>query len=177
MRTKGKIIIYYSQGEGKTSAALGRAIRMTGQGKKVIILQLMKGRKTGEYKFLKRIQKRNIFPIEIYLLGPQAFLTKKAGFLLHQKKVKKALSLAEKILLEGKTNLLVLDEILYALKFKLIKEKEILDLLEKRRKTNIILTGQELTKNLRQIADQVSKASKIKHYFDKGKKATRGLDY
>lgn len=174
----GKIIIYYGNGQGKTSVALGRTVRFAGQGKKVIILQFMKGRETGEYKFLKKIQKKKIFPIEIYLAGPKVFLKRKKDYSLHQKKVKQAFSLAEKILLKKKCDLLVLDEILYALKSGLLKEKDVLDLLEKRGKIHIILTGDfTLSKNLKKIADQVSKITKIKHYFDKKQKAIKGLDY
>ena len=173
----GKIIIYYGNGQGKTSAALGRAVRMVGQGKKVIILQFMKGRESGEYKFLKKIQKKNIFPIEIYLVGPRIFLKRKKDYSLHQKKAKQALSFAEKILLKKKCDLLVLDEILYALKFKLLEEKEILSLLEKRGGTNIVLTGREPSEGLRKIADQITRITKIKHYFNKERKAIMGLDY
>ena len=76
MPKTGKIIIYYGKGEGKTSAALGRAIREAGYRKKVIILQFMKGRETGEYRFFKKFQKLKGL-IKIYLVGPKFFLTQK----------------------------------------------------------------------------------------------------
>ena len=65
----GKILIYTGNGEGKTTAALGHAIRFAGYGKKVAILQFMKGRKTGEYRILEN----NKF-IDLYLFGPPYFL-------------------------------------------------------------------------------------------------------
>ena len=173
----GKIIIYYGKGEGKTSAALGRAVRAAGYGKKVIILQFMKGKETGEYRFFKKIQKFS--PIKIYLCGLRIFLTKKnyARF-QHLKKTKEGLILAQNIIEDQKCDLLVLDEILYALKFGLLKEKDILDLLKNKGRMHIILTGGfTLSKNLKKIADQVSKITEIKHYFDEKQKAIKGLDY
>ena len=177
MKKLGKIIIYYGEGEGKTAAALGRAIRVAGYGKKVIILQFMKGMETGEYNFLKKIQNQKIFPIEIYLMGPKVFLINKKSRVLHQKKANPVLKLAQKIIKDQKCNLLILDEILYALKFKLLKEKDILNLLKGRKKIHIILTGNFLSQKLRKSADQVSKISKIKHYFYKGQKKIKGLEY
>jgi len=177
MKNLGKIIIYYGKGEGKTSAALGRAIRMAGYGKRVIILEFMKGRKSGEYRFLDKVKKRNIFPIEINLGGPKFFLKEEKDYFIHQKKAKKLFSLAEEIILKKKCDLLVLDEILYALKFKLIKEKELLDLLKKRKRTDIILTGGPLSRDLKKIADQITKLDKVKHYFDKEKRTIKGLDF
>lgn len=173
----GKIIIYCGKGEGKTSAALGRVIRMAGYGKKVIVLEFMKGRETGEYKFLKKSQNKKFFLIEVYLAGPKKFLTEK-NYPLYLKKTQEGLKLAQKIISEKKCHLLVLDEILYALKFKLLKEKDILDLLKKRGKINIILTGRfAVSKNLKEIADQITRMDKIKHYFDKKQKAIKGLEY
>ena len=86
--------------------------------------------------------------------------------------------LAQNIIEDQKCDLLVLDEILYALKFGLLKEKDILDLLKNRGRMHIILTGGfTLSKNLKKIADQVSKITEIKHYFDEKQKAIKGLDY
>lgn len=103
-------------------------------------------------------------------------MTKK-NYLLHFKKAQEALSLAQKIISEKNCDLLVLDEILYALKFRLLKEKDVLELLKNRGEIHIILTGGDtLSKKLKERADQISEIKKIKHYFDKGQKMIKGLD-
>jgi len=167
---KGKLIVYYGEGEGKTSAALGRAIRALGHNQKVMILQFMKGRETGEYKFLKKSDAK------IKLCGPSVFLKRKKNFKIHSIKAKECLKETEKIIKEKKTDLLVLDEILYAIEFGLIKENELIKLIKERGKTNIILTGREASISFQRIADQVSKIVKIKHYFQKNKESIKGLD-
>ena len=171
----GKIIVYYGRGEGKTSASLGRAVRMAGRRKKVIILQFMKGPESGEHKFFKNVGS----PIEIHsafsAVKPE-FLTGKnyARFLANSEKT---LSLARRIVREQKCSLLVLDEILYALGFKLLKEKDILNLLENRGKVHVILTGgYQLPRSIFKIADQISEIKKVKHYFNRGQRAIKGLD-
>jgi len=168
---KGKVIIYYGKGEGKTSAALGRAIRALGQKFKVAIFQFMKGRKTGEYKFLRKCN------VKIKLCGPKFFLLRKTDFNAHRDKTKEYFEKVKKIIAKQKVDLLVLDEILYAIEFKLIRESELINLLEKRKKINIILTGRKVSKKLKNLADQISRIDKIKHYYDKKHKAKRGLDY
>ena len=175
MKKLGKIIIYYGKGEGKTSAALGRAIRMAGYGKRVIILHFMKWRKTGEYKFFQKIKTKRL-QTAVHLCGFPEFLTKK-NYLQHQKRTQQALALAQEIIKDQNCDLLVLDEILYTLKFKLLKEKDVLNLLKGRGKIHVILTGNFLSKKLREFADQISKISKIKHYFNKGQKTIKGLEY
>jgi len=168
---KGKVIIYYGKGEGKTSAALGRAIRALGRRFEVAIFQFMKGRESGEYKFLKKCG------VDINLCGPKFFLIKKKDFGAHRDKTREYFEKVKKIIAKQKADLLVLDEILYAIEFKLIRESELIDLLEKRKKINIILTGRKVSKKLKKLADQVSRLDKIKHYYDKKHKAKKGLDY
>jgi len=168
---KGKVIIYYGEGEGKTSAALGRVIRALGHKFNVAVFQFMKGRKTGEYKFLKKCG------IKIHLCGPKLFLIRKKDFIIHRDKTREYFEKVKKIISKQKINLLVLDEILYAIEFKLIKESELIRLLKQRKKVNIILTGRKASKKLKKLADQVSRIDKIKHYYEQRRKARRGLDY
>jgi len=168
---KGKLIIYYGIGQGKTTAALGRAIRAIGRNKKVTIFQFMKGRKTGEYNFLQTKK------LNINLCGPKTFLIGKKGFSLHSQKAKECFIKVKKIVKEQKVQLLILDEILYALGFNLIKENDLINLIKDRKNINIILTGEKASNRLQKLADQITKFVKIKHYYDEGQKAIKGLDY
>lgn len=208
----GKILIYTGNGEGKTTASLGHAIRFAGYGKKVAILQFMKGRKTGEYRFLE-----NNKLIDLYLFGPPYFLAttqatlggwikgkgmefvsldlftgkrrksrvvadklaanlKKSSFSTHKKKAKKGMEFVKKLLLENKYKLIILDEILYAIKFKLVNEDDVISLLEKRKNIHFILTGRFASERIIKIADLVTELEEKKHYFYKEKKTFPGLD-
>ncbi|MCD6274710.1 MAG: cob(I)yrinic acid a,c-diamide adenosyltransferase [Candidatus Aenigmarchaeota archaeon] len=209
----GKILIYTGNGEGKTTAALGHAIRFAGYGKKVAILQFMKGRKTGEYRILEN----NKF-IDLYLFGPPYFLAttqatlggwlkgkgiefvslnlfsgkklskkvaadklasnlKKSSFEVHKKKAKKGMEFAKKLLLENKYRLIILDEILYAIKFKLVNEDEVISLLERRKNIHFILTGRFASERIIKMADLVTELEEKKHYFYNEKKTFSGLDF
>lgn len=209
----GKVLVYTGNGEGKTTAALGHAIRFSGYGKKVVILQFMKGRKTGEYKFLE-----NNKLIDLYLFGPPYFLAttqatlggwikgkgvefvsldlfagkktknrvvadklalnlKKSSFDTHKKKARKGMEFAKKLLLENKYKLIILDEILYAIKFKLVNEDEVISLLERRKNIHFILTGRFASERITKLADLVTELEEKKHYFYEEKKSFPGLDF
>ncbi len=214
---QGKVIIYTGNGEGKTSAAIGHAIRFSGYGKKSAILHFMKGRKTGEFKFLDKNKL-----IDIHLFGPPFFLMtfqatlggwikggkieyvslnsftgkkngngnnkkvvadklannlKSCSFEAHQKKAKKGMEFANKIINEKKYKLVILDEILYAIKFKLVKEDDVISLIEKRKNVHMILTGRFAPERIVQMSDLVTYLEEGKHYFYDDRKAHPSLDY
>ncbi|MFQ6136902.1 MAG: cob(I)yrinic acid a,c-diamide adenosyltransferase [Candidatus Hydrothermarchaeales archaeon] len=170
---KGRIILYTGEGEGKTASAIGHAVRAAGHGQKVIILHFMKGREdVGEFNYLRELKN-----IEVHLCGSPKFLRGEENREEHLKKVGKGMELAGKILLEKRCDLLVLDEVLYALKFKLIDKEELLSLLEKRGETNIILTGREPGKEVRDISDIITEMEMVKHHYEDDRKTILGLDY
>jgi len=162
------LITYYGKGEGKTSAALGHAVRASKYGK-VAIIQFMKKRKTGE-----RILK-NYKNIEFYNFGLKTFFTGKSKK-LHKEEARKAFKLAEKLILSGKYFLVVLDEILYALEFNLIREDELLTLLNSR-KCHTIITGRKVSKKILKISDIATEFKKKKHHYDKDKRSVKGIDF
>jgi len=211
----GKVIVYTGNGEGKTSAAIGHAIRFAGYGKRVAIIHFMKGRKTGEFKFLE-----NNDLIDVYLFGPPFFLItsqatlggwlkgkgiefisldlfagkkrtnrkkvvadklaenlKSCSFERHKQKAKEGMEFANKLILERKHKLIVLDEILYAIKFKLIKEDEVISLIERRKNIHLILTGRYASERIIKLADLVTYLDEGKHYFYEERKTYPGLDY
>ncbi len=184
----GLIQIFYGDGRGKTSAAIGTAIRASGHGFKVAVIQFLKdGSISGEFNYLKRHR------IEIVGLGPSAgkqydslVRNGKAGltkdYFTYNKNIiansKKGLKKAEKMISSGKYDLVVLDEINTAASFGHFSFTDVAKLLKKKHKnTEVILTGFKPNERLIRMADLVSEVKKIKHPFDKGIIARWGVDY
>lgn len=170
---EGKVIVYYGKGEGKTTASIGHAIRTLGHSKKVVMLQFMKGRPTtGEYQFLK-----NLGNLQIHLCGAPGFLKDEESRKKHLKKAKEGLELAHRMLDEKQADLLILDEILYAVKFGLLAEDDVLELLKKRGSTDVILSGGEPDARIIEMADIATHMEKVKHYWNKAHSTTSGIEY
>ena len=170
---EGKIIIYYGKGEGKTTASIGHAIRTLGHNKKVVMLQFMKGRPTtGEYQFLKNLEN-----LQIYLCGAPGFLKDEESREKHREKAKEGLKLAHRMLHEKQADLLILDEILYAVKFELLTEDEVVELLKKRGQTDVILSGREPGARIIEMADIATHMEKVKHYWNKARSTTLAIEY
>jgi len=157
---RGTVYLYTGEGAGKTTNALGLALRCLGHGYKVVIIQFLKWWKnTGEYKF------RNKMPnnYEIYQFGRKGWIGLKN--LGDKDKVlsRKALNLAKKKVKE-KPRLLVLDEINLALHCKLINVKEVIEFLKTvPKETNVVLTGRHAPRELVEFADFVNEIIDIKH--------------
>ena len=124
----GKIHIYTGEGKGKTTAAIGLAIRAAGAGFKVGIIQFMKARPSSEVKRLKKVE-----GIDIYRFGGKELIPKgEKGTEIDRKEAARALKLAEKIITSKKYDLVVLDEINVAQFFELLTAKQIIDLIKKK---------------------------------------------
>lgn len=171
-------LVFTGNGKGKTTAALGQAIRSIGEGRKVLIVQFIKGPwKSGEDESYKK-------------LSPHLKIVKKGkGFVgilgdklprsAHIKAAKGAIQYAKKEISTGKWQMLIMDEINNAIKLKLITLKDSLDLLKyaRSRVEHIIFTGRDAPNRLIQLADIVTEMKEIKHPYMKGVKAKKGLDY
>jgi len=169
----GYVYLYTGTGAGKTTNALGLALRSIGHKHKVVIIQFLKWWKnTGEYK----IQKMLMPYYEIYQFGRKGWHGLDNLNERDKKLAYKALRFAEKILKEKKPHLLVLDEINLALYCKLLDVKEVLKLLDKvPKKTDVVLTGRFAPKELINRADFVNEIVDIKHL--KEMVATKGIQY
>jgi len=169
----GYVYLYTGTGAGKTTNALGLALRSIGHKHKVVIIQFLKWWKnTGEYK----IQKMLTPYYEIYQFGRKGWHGLDNLDKRDKKLAYKALRFAEKILKEKKPHLLVLDEINLALYCKLLDVKEVLKLLDKvPKKTDVVLTGRFAPKELIDRADFVNEIVDIKHL--KEMVATKGIQY
>ncbi len=166
------IYVFFGNGGGKTIAALGLALRARGQNRRVVIIQFMKNRKdTGEYKIAKKIG------YKLYQFGRSKFVDLNHPDPEDYKLAAKGLKKAGEVLKTG-TQLLILDEINLACAVGLIREKDVISMIRKAPKTtDIVLTGRMAPNRFIKIADGVSEIVKIKHVFDKGIKAKRGIEY
>lgn len=162
------IIVYTGDGKGKTTAALGLALRNIGHGRKVVVVQFMKHSKSGESKI-------NLPNFELKQFGRDKLLTKDTVEQTDKDLAMEALEYAR----SAKCDLLVLDEVNVALYFGLIDEKDVLELIDekKRQGVDVVLTGRRAPKELIERADIVTEMKKIKHAFDNGVPAREGIEW
>ncbi|MBC8313165.1 MAG: cob(I)yrinic acid a,c-diamide adenosyltransferase [Candidatus Cloacimonetes bacterium] len=168
------IQIYTGNGKGKTTAALGLAFRAAGHGKKVIMIQFMKGKiNYGELESAKLLPN---FTIEQY--GRPDFVNPEKPEKIDIKLAQKGFQRAKEIVKSEKYDMIILDEINVAISFKLIEIDEVIDLIKQTpKKTELILTGRYMSEKLKKYADLISEIREIKHHFQKGIKARKGIEY
>lgn len=171
---KGLIIVITGNGKGKTTSAFGQALRAIGQGYKVFILQFMKGREYGEF-----IAAEKYLPnLTIRKSGLDSFVMRGKPAAIDIELAQKGLDTARKAIMSGKYDMVILDEINVALDFKLIKLKEVLELIKSKPPVlNLILTGRYAAKEIIKIADTVSEVQEIKHHYNAGIKDRAGIEY
>jgi cob(I)alamin adenosyltransferase len=166
------IQVYTGNGKGKTTAAFGLALRAAGAGLKVYIGQFVKGRHYHELNAIKKI--RNI---TLEQFGRKCFIKKRPG----KKDIacaRRGLERIKEIIAGKKYRVLILDEINIALYFQLIPVNELLSVLKKiPQKTECILTGRYAPVKVLHAADLVSDIKAVKHYFQRGIKARRGIEF
>jgi len=165
------IQVYTGCGKGKTTAALGLALRAAGAGLSVYICQFLKCGEYSESKALKKFKN-----IKVKCFGRKCFIRKalsKADFELANKGLKAA---KEAMLKEF--DLIILDEINVALHLNLLKLEDVLKLIKiLPENTELVLTGRDAHPKILQIADLVSEIKEDKHYYKKGIKARKGIEY
>lgn len=169
---KGYIQVYTGGGKGKTTAALGLALRAAGAGLKVYIGQFIKTGKYNEIKALKKL-KRNI---KVEQFGRGCFINKKPT-ILDITLAKRGINIVKDVISKGEYDVVILDEINIALYFKLIALKDIIEILKNKPKNmEIILTGRKAPKEILNLAGLVTEMREIKHYYKRGVKARRGIE-
>lgn len=181
---KGLVLINTGIGKGKTTAALGTAFRAWGDGQKVLILQFIKGAwKYGELKAVEALG--NIDGrIEIRPMGD--------GFVFHNKKnqddeeafrkkallAQKAWSMVRSEVMSDRWDLVILDEVNYAIHFGMISVGEVADLIRNRpARLNVILTGRYAPQELIDLADTVTEMTLVKHAYQQGIHARKGIEF
>jgi len=170
----GFIQIYTGNGKGKTTAAIGQAVRAAGFGLKSYIAQFMKEYTYNELVSLKHLSNW----IDIEQFGGDAFVYKKE---LPGKdelaKAKKGLQTAKENMLSGEYDLIILDEAIVAIYFKLIRTNDLIEFIkQKPENVELILTGRYCPDELIELADLVTEMKEIKHYYQKGITSRRGIE-
>ena len=168
----GLVQVYTGGGKGKTTAALGLAMRAAGHDFRVAIVQFMKLWDYGEVKGLERLG------IDLFRYGTKEFVDPKYPSTVDFEEANKALSKAEEVIEKGNYDLLILDEINVAIDFKLIPLKRVVELLDKKPDNlELVLTGRNCPEELIERADLVSSIDEVKHPYRRGLKARKGIDF
>jgi cob(I)alamin adenosyltransferase len=171
---KGLVMVLTGNGKGKTTSALGQAIRAIGHGFKVHMIQFMKGRKYGE--IIAAEQYLPGFTVENF--GLDSFVMKNNPAPVDIELAQKGLERARELIMSENYDMIILDEINVALDFKLISLEETLEIIkDKPTKLNLILTGRKAPPEIVEIADMVSEVQEIKHHYAAGIKDRAGIEF
>jgi cob(I)alamin adenosyltransferase len=175
--SRGLLIVYTGDGKGKTTAALGMALRAVGRGWKVLMIQFGKG--TWHYAELDSV-KRLEPDFEIIPMGKGFYkiLDDHYSEEEHRAAAQRALDLSRAQMLSGQYDLLILDEISGAVSTGLVTVEEVVKLIdEKPKDLTLVLTGRNAPQEVVERADLVTEMREIKHPYQKGIMAQKGIDY
>lgn len=186
---KGLVEVYTGNGKGKTTAAIGLAIRAAGNGLRVYIMHFMKSKKYGESRIIREIEN-----IDEKYLGKPYFISrdpsigeKMKGVVVFEpgkppeeyvRLIRKGIEEIDRIVKSGKYDMVIMDEIITALYFDLVTMDDIRRIIEQKpSNVEIVLTGRYAPDELLEIADLVTEMLEVKHPYQKGIKARRGIEY
>ena len=172
---RGLTQVYTGNGKGKTSAALGLALRAIGWGFKVHMIQFIKG---GDFKHgeLHIIEQLPDFKLKAF--GRGRYITEDPPLEEDIKLAEKALKFARKIINSGEYDIVILDEINVALHLKLIKTNEVVELIENKPKhVELVLTGRYAPSEIIEVADLVTEMREVKHPYTQGSLGRKGIEY
>jgi len=168
------IQVYTGDGKGKTTAALGQALRAIGHGMKVFMIQFMKGRTYGELMACERC----LPDLTIVMSGRDEFVKRGSPEEVDLRMAREGLELAKKVVREGRHQMLILDEINVALDYGLLPLDEVLEFLRScPRELEVICTGRYAPAELVELADMVSEVREVKHHYRQGVQMRRGIEY
>lgn len=168
--------IYIGDGKGKTTAAVGLAIRNAGCDGKVLFAQFLKSIDTGEMNILNQLSRITFQRPDmrnkgfIWNMNPQQIIETKDD-------VFKGFQEISNMIINGVFSLVVLDEVLDIIDIGFLEETKLIDLLDRFTATEFVLTGRKASQALKQRADYITFMKKIKHPFDKGLNARKGIEY
>ncbi|HET98592.1 MAG TPA: cob(I)yrinic acid a,c-diamide adenosyltransferase [Desulfurivibrio alkaliphilus] len=171
--SKGLLIVYTGHGKGKTSAAFGQVLRAAGQGLRVCVIQFVKARPSGELQALTQLGSA----VELHQVG--------SGFSWRDREMEKfrasALAgwqLATAKIASGDHDLVVLDELTYLVNFAILSADQIIETaLARPAGQHLLITGRDAAPDLIAAADLVTEMREIKHPFQQGIKAQRGIEF
>ncbi|MEL6345580.1 MAG: cob(I)yrinic acid a,c-diamide adenosyltransferase [Myxococcota bacterium] len=171
---RGVLIVNTGHGKGKSTAGFGVAIRAAGHGQKVGLVQFIKGTwKTGEQAALKR------FPEITHVVSGDGFTWNTQDRDQDIASARRGWKIAEEMMLDESYDVVILDELNIALRYDYLHIEDIVDFLRDRRRPelSVVVTGRDAKPELIEIADTVTEMVKVKHAFDAGVKARKGVDF
>ena len=177
MSEDGLVIVYTGNGKGKTTAALGMALRARGYDKKICMIQFIKGSwHYGEMDSSKKLGPGfELIPAGKGFVG---IIDDKSPKEVHIQVAKEAIETSRRKIQSGDFDIVILDEINYAINLGLINEEDVLDLINsKPREVNLVLTGNHAMPEVIKRADLVTEMKEIKHPYQLGIKAKKGIDF
>jgi cob(I)alamin adenosyltransferase len=171
---KGLVQVFTGSGKGKTTAAVGTIVRAAGHGLKVCLVSFMKGKYAyGEYRSLSRLP-----GVEVAQYGVRKFTDPARLKSKEKEQARAALAAARRTVTGGAYDVVVLDEINVAVCYDLISLDEVIQLIrDKPSHVELILTGRYADNRLLEAADLVTEMVKVKHPFDAGITARKGIEY
>ncbi|XXY45211.1 cob(I)yrinic acid a,c-diamide adenosyltransferase [Sorangium sp. So ce269] len=170
---KGLVVVYTGHGKGKTTAALGMVFRALGRGMRVAVVQFIKGKwKTGERLFAETL------PGLTFLVMGRGFTWESDDLSRDKAAARAAFQEAAALIAGGEQDIVVLDEITYALHYGFVAEEELLAALRARpAHVHVVITGRNAPDALVELADLVTEMKSVKHPFEQGMKAQIGVDF
>ena len=177
MSKDGLVIVYTGNGKGKTTAALGMALRAIGYDHKVCMLQFIKGSwHYGEMDSSKKLEPN--FELIAIGKGFVGILDDNSPREEHEKYAAEALRICREKIFSEKYNVVILDEVNYAINLGLIDVQEIIKIIkDKPANLDLVLTGNHAKEEIIELADLVTEMKEIKHPFKSGIKAKKGIDF
>ncbi|CAK8723781.1 Corrinoid adenosyltransferase [Candidatus Electrothrix laxa] len=174
MNKKGLILIFTGHGKGKTTAALGMTMRAAGHGMKTCFIQFIKGSwKYGEMEALARFKEE----VDFYVTG-RGFTWKSDDLEKDKEAAREAWEKAKEAIRSGEYHTVVLDEFTYLLSYGMIDKEEALEVFRRKpRDLHICITGRDVVEELIEIADLVTEMQPVKHPYQQGIKAQKGVEF
>ncbi len=177
MGKDGLVIVYTGKGKGKTTAALGMALRAVGHDRRICMIQFIKGSwHYGEMTSSKLLEPQ--FELVAVGKGFVGILDDKSPREEHVKIAREAVQISREKIQSKKYDIIILDEINYAVNLGLVEVNDVLDLIKIKPSTlHLVLTGNYARDEIINVADLVTEMKEVKHPFQVGIKAKKGIDY
>lgn len=171
---RGLVMVLTGNGKGKTTSALGQALRAIGHGYRVCMVQFMKGKSYGEL-----IAAEKYLPnFKIFQYGLDSFVMRDNPAPIDAELARQGLEMARRLIRSKEYDMIILDEINVAVDFKLIPLEEVIEMVRgKPPELDLILTGRYAPEEIREMADLVSEVTEIKHHYAAGIKGREGIEF
>ena len=170
---KGYVQLYTGNGKGKTTSAVGLGIRAAGAGLKVAMIQFMKGRRYSEIDSIEKLP-----GFEVFQHGRDEFVSKEDPERIDIDLARGGMDHALQVIGSGEYDLVILDEINVAIDFGLVDLGEVLRMLDSRpAHVEVVLTGRYAPKELLEMADLVTEMREVRHFFNSGVEARKGIEF